>query len=617
MVNDVVISLFSRCRLWAGGIAALCVLQGCLLQAPQTAAAEEPASTPEVVTSVAPVVEEVPAVEERPNMLAGLDQVRAIGGIKTFPDSDVYSFEVSKAGNWYDAQLALAVTNNWTPGDALMLRLEIRATKAVDESAEGWVVLAVQQPFAPHTKIFKIETSVPQEWTTLEFPFEGTAAIDPATAQVILGFGKRQQRIELRSVSLKNYGDTPVDALKGTELSYDGREPSASWRIGAAARIDQYRKANLNISVVDEAGQPAPGAEVVIKQTRHAFPFGSAVAADLLLSDSADARRYQEIIERDFNRVVIENGLKIQPWEENRQRALNALDWLNDRDIDVRGHVLVWPSYRKMYRLRQYTNTPYQMEQYITNHIVDAASTVGNRVVQWDVLNEPYDNHDAMDILGDEVMVDWFKTARKAAPEDVELFINDYGILSGGGADVMHQNHYEKIIRYLVDNGAPLDGIGLQSHFSSSLTSPDKVWNLLNRYGAFAPKLAITELDIDVESPELQADYLRDFMTLCFSHPQVDGILLWGFWEGRHWKPQCALYNKDWSVRPVGQAWHDLVFKQWWSDEQMKADGSGRVVSRVFLGDYEVSAVSPEGTVSATVTMDSPVGADVRLVLKK
>jgi len=35
------------------------------------------------------------------------------------------------------------------------------------------------------------------------------------------------------------------------------------------------------------------------------------------------------------------------------------------------------------------------------------------RVIHWDTLNEPFDNHDLLDILGKEVAVDWFKLARQ------------------------------------------------------------------------------------------------------------------------------------------------------------------------------------------------------------
>ena len=52
----------------------------------------------------------------------------------------------------------------------------------------------------------------------------------------------------------------------------------------------------------------------------------------------------------------------------------------------------------------------------------------------WDVLNEPYTNHQVQDILGDAEMAAWFQAAKESDPE-ARLFINDYSILSANGAD--------------------------------------------------------------------------------------------------------------------------------------------------------------------------------------
>ena len=29
------------------------------------------------------------------------------------------------------------------------------------------------------------------------------------------------------------------------------------------------------------------------------------------------------------------------------------------------------------------------------------------------------------------------------------------------------------------------------------------------------------------------------------SHPGVQGVLMWGFWDQAHWKPEAALVNGD------------------------------------------------------------------------
>lgn len=36
---------------------------------------------------------------------------------------------------------------------------------------------------------------------------------------------------------------------------------------------------------------------------------------------------------------------------------------------------------------------------------------------------------------------------------------------------------------------------------------------------------------------------LQDILTLYFSHPAIEGVLFWGFWDGKLWKPEMALFE--------------------------------------------------------------------------
>jgi hypothetical protein len=75
-------------------------------------------------------------------------------------------------------------------------------------------------------------------------------------------------------------------------------------------------------------------------------------------------------------------------------------------------------------------------------------------------------------------------------------------------------------------------------------------------------------------------------MTALFSQPQVNGIIMWGFWAGQHWRPNAALFRQDWSLKPNGLAWSNLVFKEWWTTTSVVADANGLVTVRGFKGDY-------------------------------
>jgi endo-1,4-beta-xylanase len=171
--------------------------------------------------------------------------------------------------------------------------------------------------------------------------------------------------------------------------------------------------------------------------------------------------------------------------------------------------------------------------------------------------------------------------------------------------DQPHQNAYLRIISDLIEAGAPLDGIGMQGHFGWYLTPPARVIEILDRFGATSKDLQITEFDVDVSDLQLQADYTRDFLTAVFSHPAIKGFLMWGFWEGRHWKPQAAMYRRDWTPKPNADAFNDLVFHKWWTNADGYTDDGGQYTVRGFLGEYEVQVLYGETSITLPARLDS------------
>lgn len=325
---------------------------------------------------------------------------------------------------------------------------------------------------------------------------------------------------------------------------------------------------------------------------RHGFGFGSAIDSSVLLRDDPDGERYREIIDRHFSRVVYENELKWHTWERHGKaehaRSLRSFDWFAERGIAMRGHVLVWPSWQYLpqsaHALR---DDPAALRKLADRHIRDMIGRTRGRFTDWDVINEPFAHHDLMDILGKEVMVDWFKAARESDP-DVKLFLNDYAGLANEGLDTPHKDHFEETARFLIDNGAPIDGIGLQCHFGWSVTPPEAALKELDRWGALGLEVQITEFDVDTTDEELQADYTRDLLTLAFSHPSVTAIMIWGFWEGRHWKPDAALWRRDWSIKPHGKVWTDLTTREWHCADEAVTDADGWISFRGFHGIYQI-----------------------------
>ena len=160
----------------------------------------------------------------------------------------------------------------------------------------------------------------------------------------------------------------------------------------------------------------------------------------------------------------------------------------------------------------------------------------------------------------------------------------------------------------MLNSTSELDGIGFMGHFmNDDLPSIHHLNNVLHDFSSIGVNLKITEFDVRFGeknefyklSPmelKLQRDFTEDFFRLCFSIPKMEGIIMWGFWEGRHWYPSAALWDKDWNLKPNGKAWLDLVYDEWWTQESFTLEtNQNSLKTRGFLGDYTVTVCSPEG----------------------
>jgi GH35 family endo-1,4-beta-xylanase len=388
----------------------------------------------------------------------------------------------------------------------------------------------------------------------------------------------------------------------------------APWRKAAEERIDKIRKGPLCVVVKDKAGKPVPSATVNAKLVKHTFAFGTCVPSEILISGGNE--EFKRIIPELFNIATLENDLKwvtlSGDWgpDFTLDRAKQGVKWLHDRGLLVRGHTLVWPGWKYLPQfLHQYKNDPIRLRMEVQCHLRELATAMGKSLVHWDVVNEPVCNHDILDILGPDVMVDWFKEVRAIEPSS-KLFINDYSILSGGGGTTPHRDHYENIIKMLIDKGAPLDGIGMQSHFDGLLTGPDDMLAILDRYAKYGVPIWATEYDVQIDDEEVSGKFTRDFYTALFSHPSVEGIVMWGFWDGLHWKHNAPMYRQDWSLKPSGEAIRELLLKTWHTNARGTTDAQGAFTTYGFLGEYVIQVSAAGKTKSINARLEA-TGSDV------
>lgn len=504
-----------------------------------------------------------------------------------------------------DYQTVVSVPSSVATGQLLYVQFYARGKAPKSASGEAKATVCFQQLAPNHHKDLSKQFTVGADWTRFDYSFTTTRPYDANASALCFGTGYGEQELEIGGVQLLRFGaDVKRSDLPPTPLRYEGAGAEAPWRADAAKRIERYRKGDLVVHVIDAEGKPVVGVPVKVDMLKHAFQFSSIIQARRIVDNSPENEIYRNMFLELFNASGTENALKWEPWVGDwgdtfsREKAMGALKWLKEHGLHVRGHVMVWPSSRHLSAQAKgmLQEAPHGVPEMVRQHILEIGKATRPYIDEWDVLNEPLSHHELMDLFGRDIMVDWFRYAREAHPT-AGLYINDFGIMNGGPPDSSRSVRYHDTITFLIEEGAPISGIGFQSHFHQFLPCPATVVEILDYFGELGLDMRITEFDINTKDEEVQANFTRDFMTAVFSHPKVVGFQVWGFWQKAHWRPEAAMYRDNWDEKRNGLAYRDLVFNQWWTSEQGQTDDTGEYRVRGFKGLYDVCVTTAQGDV--------------------
>ncbi len=372
----------------------------------------------------------------------------------------------------------------------------------------------------------------------------------------------------------------------------------SNWKDDAERRINKYRKAPLVIRVVDKNGKPIKNAKVSVKLIKHAFKFGGIVDVFGFFDEKnasskkrikISPEKYKKLFLKFFNSAGFANALKYKLKRNRAKYAEEVINWFHQNGISVRGHTLIWPGEKHLAsNIKKALDKPKLLKKLVTKSIIEYAKKWD--VMEWDVLNEPRANHLLQDIFGDEIMVEWFKLARENAyNEDCKLYINENKIISDNRDGFMDE--YYNTIKYLIDNGAPIDGIGFQTRFGPYI-QPEVLYERLEKFAQLGLLMEATEFEIRGKKrkkgpfydDDMRAKMTEEVMTVYFSHPSIVGIYAWTFVSDEPW----ALVDENGKIKKNGEVWLNLVNNKWTT----KADGitnkNGEFKIRGFLGKYYI-----------------------------
>jgi GH35 family endo-1,4-beta-xylanase len=366
----------------------------------------------------------------------------------------------------------------------------------------------------------------------------------------------------------------------------------ADWKSDANARIESIRKRNAQITVVDSNSDPIPSVSVQIQQTKHRFGFGTCLSYGLLYNNT----NVQNFVRDHFEWAVCENEMK---WASNEStnnvwtfsQADYIANWCASNGIILRGHNLVWetgsqtPSWVSGLSCSTYPPTSEMMDE-IDDRIDTTVGRYAGQIVEWDVDNEMLSGN-MFDCLGEAGRAHFFQEAYSIDP-NCRFCMNEYSGNSFGGYD---GGPYKTRAQGLIALGAPIEALGIQGHVSTPFNPALYYSNVLNVLDDLGLPIIATEFDTDATTPSAVADDLENFYRICFSHPNMEGVIMWGF-EQNAWRWDGIVNSSTWTLNEAGVRYEALL-NEWTTSDSNTTNGSGDVYFRGFHGTYEITLSVP------------------------
>lgn len=240
-----------------------------------------------------------------------------------------------------------------------------------------------------------------------------------------------------------------------------------------------------------------------LKETYHDyFSIGVAVGPKNLVGDEA------VLIKKQFNSITAENAMKMESLQPKEGKfywkdADSIVNFALKNNIKIRGHNLCWHEQVPNWFFKGKDGkeaTKDVLLQRLKTHINTVVKRYKGKIYAWDVVNEAIDdnpknfmrNSKWYQILGDDFIVKAFEYAHEADP-NAKLYYNDYNTERPEKRERIY-----KLLKSLLEKNVPIDGVGLQAHWSIYEPSEEELRTAIQRYSSLGLKIQFTEVDMSI-----------------------------------------------------------------------------------------------------------------------
>ncbi len=368
--------------------------------------------------------------------------------------------------------------------------------------------------------------------------------------------------------------------------SVDAQILQGDWVVASEQAIEQHRKTDVTVIVLDHNDRTVLGATVKLMQLRHDFVVGITLPADRLPPEGLK----ELAVYRVFNAI--------------------ALDRLTDWSFAAAESKL----------------TPQQVALAWQEAVKPAVVSFG-RVVSAD----PARNSDKIALLGPQDLRDAvmaridFATAFTPAPDTFDLY-----------ADLLYQDMIERklgqgmlhrmferarvnrpdaqfalrvrdtislqrgrdlanAIQRLEIRQLPFDRVTIEQRFTGQ-TQPLALRRMLDGQVATLPvPVSLAEVEVGGQSDVAAGLNMETVLRLVFAQPKIDRIIFAGLQQEGLIEDHAALLDADGKPTASGSMLDQMFNTYWRSNLSLKTDERGNAEARVFTGWYQVSVTLPDG----------------------
>ena len=367
----------------------------------------------------------------------------------------------------------------------------------------------------------------------------------------------------------------------------DAQILQGQWVDRSQAEIEQHRKTDVTVIVLDAQDRAVQGAKVRLIQQRHDFVLGLTLPSDRMPPKGVKTLA----VYRCFNAIAMDRytdwsvASKATPKEQADRLSAwrDAIDPIHKHF----GAVISADPARNHDRLSLLA--PADLRDAVLARI-DLASIFDPTPDSYDLYADILRQDMIERKLGHGMVPRMFDRAAARRPEA------GFGLRVRNAISLQNGRDFVNTIQKLEVRQVPFHHITIEQSFPNTI-QPNALRRMLDESVAPLPApVSLANMQAGGPTPVAAAIKIETLLRLSFAQPNIHGIYFAGLVDDELIEENAALIDRDGKPTAAGQALDALFTELWHSDASGISDERGNVESRVFTGWYHITATLPDGT---------------------